>query len=50
MANQKPVQRSPSALRMFDATRVAFDRDARRVSRLFLRSLSGSTENTDSRK
>lgn len=50
MVNKKSARRNLNGPEMLFATSVAFERDAQRVSRQFLRSLSESTEKANSRK
>lgn len=50
MVNKKSARRNLTGPEILFATSVAFERDAQRVSRQFLRSLSVSTEKYDSKK
>lgn len=50
MVNKKSARRNLTGPEMLSATSAAFERDAQRVSRQFLRSLSVSTEKYDSKK
>jgi len=50
MVNKKSARRNLTGPEMLFATCVAFEREAQRVSRQFLRSLSVSTEKYDSKK
>ncbi len=44
MVSRKSARRTPTVPEMLFATSVAFERDAQRVTRQFLRSLSGSAK------
>jgi|GEM_PF-6770512 hypothetical protein len=50
MVIKKTTHQNLTVPEMFYSTSVAFERDAERVSKQFLRSLSESTEKANSRK